>query len=278
MLEYPIVIYDPPIWTVYMHINKINKKKYIGITSRSPEKRWGKNGQYYRPAHGNNNHFYNAICKYGWDNFDHQILVTHLNCQYAALFEIVLIRYYKTLEPMGYNAKIGGQIGTYGVQYSDELRKKKSGYNSHDSLEVICLTTGQKFGSAAEAQRQTGAKSVAHACKSGKCSGKSEDGEPLRWMYIKDYILKTPDELDKIMNREVKTNICKQIICLNTKEVFQSALQALKISTAKSPYGIHRTCRNEYKYSGHHYITGEKLRWMYYDDYLKLQRSDVNDE
>lgn len=278
MVEYPIVVYDAPIWSVYIHVNKINGKKYVGITSQSPQKRWGKNGQNYRPAHGNNNHFYNAICKYKWDNFDHKILAKNITGNQASLFERVLINYYNTLEPYGYNSKNGGQIGTFGTRYSEEYKNKRRGYNSIDALEVICLNTGKRYGSAAEAQRQTNAKSVAHACKSGKCSGKSEDGEPLRWMYIKDYILKTPDELDKIMNREVKTNICKQIICLNTKEVFQSALQALKISTAKSPYGINKTCRNEYKYSGHHYITGEKLRWMYYDDYLKLQRSDINDE
>ena len=274
MVEYPIIVYDAPIWTVYMHINKINKKKYVGITSRSPKRRWGKNGQYYKPAHGNNNHFYNAICKYGWDNFDHQILAKNVTSNDASLLESVLINYYNTLEPFGYNSKNGGQVGTFGTKYSDEYKSKRSGYNSPDALEVICLNTGEKYGSAAEAQRQTSAKSVAYACRSGKCSGRLEDGTPLRWMYMKDYILKTPEELSKIMNHEVKTNICKQIICLNTKEVFPSALQALKITKSKLPYGINKACRNEYKYSGIHYITGEKLRWMYYDDYLKITKEE----
>lgn len=270
MVEYPITIYDAPIWSVYMHVNKINGKKYIGITSRKPERRWKKNGEGYKPAHGNNNHFYNAIQKYGWNNFNHYILISKVDSQLASIFESILIVYHKSLEPHGYNSKNGGQVGTFGTKYSNEYKNKISGYNSLDSLEVICLNTGERYGSAAQAQRQTNAKSVAYACRSGKCSGKSEDGTPLRWMYMKDYILKTPEELSEIMNRKVKTNICKEIICLNTKEVFPSALQALKISTSKLPYGINKACRNEYKYSGLHYITGEKLRWMYYDDYLKL--------
>ena len=34
-------------FTVYMHITPSNKR-YIGITSRSTEERWGKNGCHYK--------------------------------------------------------------------------------------------------------------------------------------------------------------------------------------------------------------------------------------
>ena len=45
-------------WTVYMHTNKFNGKKYIGITSRDVKLRWI-NGLGYK----NSPHFYNAIQK-----------------------------------------------------------------------------------------------------------------------------------------------------------------------------------------------------------------------
>lgn len=56
-------------YCVYIHTNKINKKSYIGITCQKPEHRWGCNGNGYAECP----HFWRAIQKYGWDNFDHKI-------------------------------------------------------------------------------------------------------------------------------------------------------------------------------------------------------------
>ena len=49
------------IYTVYQHKNKINGKRYFGITSRKPEERWGCNGRNYKSSP----HFYSSIQKYG---------------------------------------------------------------------------------------------------------------------------------------------------------------------------------------------------------------------
>ncbi len=59
-------------YCVYKHTSP-NGKVYIGITRQNPIKRW-MNGKGY--AH--NTHFYNAILKYGWSNFRHEILFTGL--------------------------------------------------------------------------------------------------------------------------------------------------------------------------------------------------------
>lgn len=88
-----------------MHENQINHKKYIGITCQKPEYRWKKDGKGYEECP----YFWNAIQKYGWDNFNHTILFTNLSAQEANDKEIELISLYKTYDnQFGYNISKGG--------------------------------------------------------------------------------------------------------------------------------------------------------------------------
>ena len=106
-------------WQVYIHINKINNKKYIGITSeKDPNKRW-KNGLGYKRQI-----FYKAIQKYGWDNFQHKILFTNLTEQQAKQKEIELIALYNTNNSLyGYNQTKGSDAVP---EKTDELKLKIS--------------------------------------------------------------------------------------------------------------------------------------------------------
>ena len=94
------------MYTVYQHKNKINGKVYIGITSRKPEERWGSNGINYKSSP----HFYAAIQKYGWDNFEHNILYTDLTKDEACQKEQELISYFNSMNrEYGYNSTSGGE-------------------------------------------------------------------------------------------------------------------------------------------------------------------------
>ena len=104
---------------VYLHLNKINGKKYYGITSEdNPEKRW-KKGYYH------NNHFQNAINKYGWENFEHIIIAENLSKKEAELKEQELILKNKTNnQAFGYNLTSGGGLGVF--RHSEESKKLMS--------------------------------------------------------------------------------------------------------------------------------------------------------
>ena len=95
------------MYTVYQHKNKMNGKIYIGITMQEPEKRWGTNGNNYKTSP----HFYLAIQKYGWDNFEHNILFKNLSYEDACQKEQELIQYYNSMNrDFGYNSTSGGDI------------------------------------------------------------------------------------------------------------------------------------------------------------------------
>lgn len=103
------------VWCVYIHKNIKNNNRYIGITSQNPpEKRWGKNGNLYKYENTNNKSsvFYNAIKKYGWDNFEHIVVYKNLTENEAKWKEISMIKYYNTYihskESKGYNMTTGG--------------------------------------------------------------------------------------------------------------------------------------------------------------------------
>ena len=107
------------MYTVYQHKNKINGKVYIGITSQKPEQRWGSQGCNYKSSP----HFYSAIQKYGWDNFEHNILFTDLTKEQACLKEQELIKEYNsTNREFGYNSTSGGDIFTM----NEETKQKMS--------------------------------------------------------------------------------------------------------------------------------------------------------
>ena len=89
-------------FVVYMHKNLINGKVYIGQTCNLAE-RWRCEGKNYF----NSIKFFNAIKKYGWHNFSHEVLYDNLNQEAANILEQELIEKYNSIEA-GYNLKTGG--------------------------------------------------------------------------------------------------------------------------------------------------------------------------
>lgn len=90
---------------VYMHENKTNGKVYIGKTDNDVKVRWA-NGRGYKGCPV----FYNAIKKYGWDGFNHIILLDGLSKDQAIEYEQVLIQRYKST-----NRKYGYNVAERGV-------------------------------------------------------------------------------------------------------------------------------------------------------------------
>ena len=90
---------------VYKHTSP-SGKVYIGISCQEPNRRW-ENGR----AYTFNPHFTNAIKKYGWDCFDHEIIESKLTREEANNLEIYYIEQYNSANRLfGYNASLGGGV------------------------------------------------------------------------------------------------------------------------------------------------------------------------
>ena len=105
-------------YMVYVHTNKVDGKRYVGITCQNPARRWRNGNGYYL-----NDHFYRAINKYGWDNFTHEIIKAGLSKEAACELEKRLINEYRTNDPnFGYNKSEGGENPCQGFKMSKETR------------------------------------------------------------------------------------------------------------------------------------------------------------
>lgn len=112
-------------WILYAHITP-SKKVYIGITSRTPEERWGNNGKKYLLKNKEGKYinaiFAPSIIKYGWENIRHLIVKENLSYPEAQKYEIKYIRYYKRLN-RSLNVTDGGE-GFKGGKFNHSEKSK----------------------------------------------------------------------------------------------------------------------------------------------------------
>ena len=182
-------------YTVYCHTNKINGKKYVGITSQSVYERW-QNGKHY----SRHKIFYADIIKYGWDNFSHDVLYSNLSKEDAEAKEKEIIsRLNLTDSSKGYNKRSGGKAVS---SPDDTTRAKLSALNKGSNnpfynrkhtaqtkrimaerkpkKEVICIETQETFKSIREASRQT---KVDHSDIIKCCKGNKITAGGYHWKY-----------------------------------------------------------------------------------------------
>lgn len=168
-------------YVVYMHINRANGKRYVGITCRNPVKRWQNGRGYFR-----NKHFSDAIEKYGWDSFDHLIIRSELTKEQACELERQLIAEYQTQDKeKGYNITDGGENFTHSEISKQLMSQRRKGKGQHvfseehkrrikehhaggnEKKKVRCLDTGKVYDSINDASRDTGInkKGISGCCR-----------------------------------------------------------------------------------------------------------------
>jgi group I intron endonuclease len=109
---------------IYLITNKINGKMYVGQTSQPFRKRWNRHKS--PMNHRRSSYLFNAICKYGAENFNVETLAIVETKQEMDFYEKELIKFLDLRNPdKGYNLTDGGG-GMLGFKLSDQTKEKMS--------------------------------------------------------------------------------------------------------------------------------------------------------
>lgn len=206
------------IFKVYKYTLKNDGRIYIGQTCMSLKERAGSNGYRYRTCQK----FYNAIQKYGWENFQGQIIKDNLTCKEANELQTKLIYEYDSINK-GFNlaygggnripteqtklkqslAKRGQKNNRYGVKLSEQTKrkigeankkvllghkvseqtKKKMSISHRKGIYVKCIETGQIYNGYTQAAKAKGNEKSQGSHISQCCKGIRKTAFKYHWQY-----------------------------------------------------------------------------------------------
>lgn len=107
---------------IYKATNKVNGKVYIGQTINSLEHRKSGHERDARCEKKSTVYFHNALLKYGFENFNWEVLKECISQEELDFYEDYYItEYNSTSKEKGYNLKSGGKLG---VVFTDEVKAK----------------------------------------------------------------------------------------------------------------------------------------------------------
>ena len=174
-------------YSVYMHVNKTNGKRYIGITSQVPSYRW-KNGAGYKKQ----KRFYSAILSYGWDGFEHYVLQTGLTKAEAEKAEEDLIRKYRSNDlSLGYNIENGGVTNKLSEEQKAHLRDINTGRKHSEEtkrkMSIAHIGQASRWLIGQKQSAETIAKRFAHMSGAGNPKARKVYQYDLNGIFVREY-------------------------------------------------------------------------------------------
>lgn len=241
-------------YCIYSHTNLINGKKYIGQTKYGddPQRRWR-----YGSGYQDCVIFHNAIQKYGWDNFKHEIILDGLTQEEANFYEESYIKSYHTCvmdkDCWGYNSTYGGDNRLI----SDETREK---------MRYISTKLWESDDYRAKACRGRKGREVSQETRhklSASLSGRILSEEHKRKLREQKIGKPFSEEHKKHLSENSVNS--KKVRCLETGEIFDSCSEAAVAMNMNKNSRTHisRACKFVGLTAGKHPETGERLHWEY---------------
>lgn len=245
-------------WCVYMHVNKINGKKYIGQTCQNPETRWEKGNGYKR-----NPHFWSAICKYGWDSFEHKIIASNLTLEEANNMEEYYIALFDTMnQKNGYNMQSGGNNRLHIEETKEKIRQSHLGMivskETREKLSIVKSGENHPFYGthrSEETKKKIGEAQIGEKNHMWGTHHTEEWKENVRQKLLG---AKSPNA-KAVVQLSINLEFIKKWGCVS------EAQKALNIKG-----GISRVCKGKQKTAG-------GFKWMYLEDYERMINKNAED-
>ncbi len=249
-----LIIIENGNYTVYIHTNKENGKRYVGITRQSVQDRW-RDGKGYRKCI----YFYRAIEKYGWDGFDHEIFASNLTEEEAQHMEKFLIKELQTQDPeFGYNISDGGSTTRISEEGRKRLSEQKKGalnpnygkiYTEEERTRISEQTRGERNPNYGRKHTEEERRKISEAIT----------GRHLSEEHKQKLAIITSKRFKGRPRPEGGGRPPRKVLCVETGEVFDSIADAAR---AKDIYGrkgnISAVCKGKLNQCGGYH-------WEYYE-------------
>lgn len=235
-------------WCVYKHTNKINGKVYIGQTGNIPQRRWQSKGNGYR----GNPAFWRAIQKYGWDNFEHEIVFDNLTLEEANQLEIKLIAEYNSTDSnCGYNLTYGGKNGKHSEETKKKISEAQRGEKGNNWGKRGELSARYGIKHTEEARRKMRENSPRLSGKDNGFYGKRHTEETKRKMRENHYDCfgENNSFYGKHHSLETKRKLGKPVKCIELNQTFFTITEAQEVTGVDRSL-IVKCCKGKRKTAG----------------------------
>lgn len=192
------------------------------------------NGKGYKHS----SHFYNAIQKYGWDNFDHEIIAEGLSKEEAQQMEIYYINKFNTQDKeYGYNISRGGEWHEYSEEAKERISKKFMGSGNPNYGHRLSEEQRRELSSWRRGEKAPGYGKEISDEKRAKISA-AHTGEvrtPEMRSRISDTLKKRYQDGEPLVGFGIPP---KRILCVEIGKVFDSIAEAARYLGVKNKSGI----------------------------------------
>ena len=254
--------------TIYCFTNLINNKKYIGSTINDPNKRYSQH--LYNATHSNAHQYnyplYQAIRKYGIENFKYEIL-KQIDCSEQEIrnIEHEYIIKYNTLSPNGYNQTLDtnhpiGEETSY--QKMSNTKREKAKKVAEIDKDYNILNIWRSIADCAE-NTNCSAAQIANCCRG---EHHSTQGRYFCWLDDDDKLI-IPKYTGSVYKgkpgttQQQKTNRKVAKLDIQTGQILQ-IYESIALASRENncdASGISKTCRGKRAYCG-------GFKWKYIEE------------